>query len=59
MRQLTLFDFIQAKTILIKYSTMSGIRHAEKITTNDIKGSVINWRHEHREYYFLGIEEVD
>lgn len=58
MRQLTIYDILPAKTILIKYQEQNGIRHAEKITTTDIKACVINWRRRHTEYYFIGIEET-
>ena len=57
--QISIFELLDEKTILIKYQEQNGTRHAEKITTTNIKGAVSNWRAKHGEFYFCGIEGIE
>lgn len=59
MEQMTIFDFIPDKQVLITYRDRYGVTHQDKVPIYDTyKKAVLEWREAHKDFYFIGTEEV-
>ena len=55
MRQLSIFDILGAKKVIVKYVDFKGAHHTDEIEYHSIE-DLRKWREEHTDFYFIGIE---
>ena len=56
MKQLSIFDIMGAKTVIIHYCDHRGVKHTDEVEFHSLQ-DVRAWREAHKDIYFTGIEE--